>query len=233
MAWTLVAEDAGFSAPDSDTFTTAGITTTGANVGVAILATGNSATGTLSDSRANSWTLADTEISGFGKNVAVFYILAPSVGAAHTVTATGTDFFGSVEVLWFNESGGTPTFDGVNSNTTVFDSFVLPGSITPTANNALLVTGLCRDATTDSPSLSDSYTLEHQNNDLNFGHQYSAVAWRTQTTAAALNPTWTFPGGATLVANHIAFIPGGGGGGPTPVLDRLANPTWRNTLGLR
>ena len=76
-----------------------------------------------------------------------------------------------------------------------------PGSITPSLNGSLIIAGIA-DENSGGDSVNDGFSTPLQA-PLVGGQNYGvASAYLVQTTAAAINPTWTSTGG--LTSNVIA-----------------------------
>jgi hypothetical protein len=197
------------SSAGGETSTTPGIDTTGATLIVISLsylidAPASGGTPTISDSKGNTWTpLTEYATSGhaFDGEIKLLYTFPSSVGAAHTFSANLASSFNAITVAVFG--GKSATFDQETGATSPGATTQQPGSITPSANNALLVSGcLFVDAgETGDASINSGFTLVHSKSDASgFG---SAIAYKIQTSAGAENPTWTSPSasdrmGATL-----------------------------------
>jgi hypothetical protein len=138
--------------------------------------------------------------AGPGRNNAgarLWYRAAPTVGAGHTFTSTAS--YSACAVMAFSGTATVSPFDVENGGTSN-SSPVGPGSITPTSNNAVVVTGLSfADA---SATIDAGFTIT---NTVPFGsanNYANAGAYLIQTTAAAANPGWTTGGngGAAVIA---------------------------------
>jgi hypothetical protein len=198
----------------ADTFTVGPLDSRGANLlvlGVAHYASGP--TPTLTDSLGNSYTGLTDQV--FGTTAyRLFYRTAPTVGAAHTFTLSGTGIFAVLGVLALSgAASAAPTVDrgaGVASDTTL-----AAGSLTPAVGD-LLVSGLCSLGT--APSLGSGWTVRASDYTpgTNMG---GALGWQLAATAAPVNPTWTWTGAAaSAVAVEAGFAPAAGGAGPPSYL---------------
>lgn len=194
------------SATDTSGTTSAGINTTGANLIVIHVSSYSSAAApTISDSNTNTWTaLTEYNAGDAVSRGRLYYCYSPVVGSGHTFTSSGGTSYSSISVLAFSGTTGSSadTSNGAGSPTV---STKQPGSITPSGNNMVVVTGL--NFNSGSPASIDSpFTLQTQvapTGSNNFG---AAIAYEIQTTAAARNPTWTI-GSATdgMVTEIAAF----------------------------
>jgi hypothetical protein len=202
----------GFGA-DIDDATTDPIDTTGATLLVAF-ATSPVEPDSFDDSEGNTWvTVAEnTPGASFGF---VYYAENPTTSAAHTFHATLPSSSGLAIVLAaFVGPSITGAFDGSSSeNGTGFQtgsgSPLRPGSITPSADRALVVTMAGGDDLT-APYIAGYQVFEDHDGAPGVSGAIS-VAFQVQGTATATNPEWTAPevtdpetwGGAVLA---VAFL---------------------------
>lgn len=196
--------------------TTAGIDTTGATflvVAVGYISTGaSSGTPVLSDSNSNTWVrIANGLVANASVDLQV--CLNPTVGAGHTFTVSAA---GAPSFCVAAFSGTATDFQcgrAVN-NSTASGTSVQPGSVTPTRDNCALVAALAyRDTTT--VSVNSSFTITDQNPFASGIAIGCVLAYRVETTATAVNPTfsWTNAVGATAMQIEVQPPPTGGGGG--------------------
>lgn len=199
--WTLVASTSVVGSPSGGT--SSAINTTGANLIVTIEADYQASTSaSTSDSKSNSWSHGTTQsISGQGRG-RLSYVLSPTVGSGHTFTYAGG--YGSLEVMAFTKGGGAPVLDQ-QSGATSTGSTAQPGSITPTVSGALIIAGLSYTGVA-AVSINNSFVIPSggQQTFVSATAFGSAIAYLVQTTAAAINPTWTADGG-NLVAVLASF----------------------------
>lgn len=191
--------------------TSSPINTTGANLLVISLSVFNQAvTPIVSDSFGNTWLIAkfvyDTPNS-FG--TAFMYCLHPTVGAGHTFSIGGSFGTGSAYaysgVSALDQSNGTTDITGGTTAQT--------GSITPTANGALILASMA-SSIDPSPStlpitINDGFTMEFAEPYTNSNYFGSATAQLIQGSAAAINPTFSWPGTGTGVQETaiVSFTP--------------------------
>lgn len=187
--------------------TSTGINTTGADLIVVALEYRKASGSNLSDSKGNVWTaLTDYQEASSNSAVRMYYCSNPTVGSGHTFTTTST-FSGIGVVAVSGSRTATSPFDQQNGSTGGTSSNPQgPGSITPSVNGCLVVTGFYQATTGSAPSLPSGYNL--------VGTWPTAtaflggVAYVIQTTATATNPGWG-PGnvGATYATNVASFMP--------------------------
>lgn len=182
--------------------TTPAIDTTGANLIVISVAFYSAGTGlTITDSKGNTW-LPLTLRSTSSGNQRFFYAQAAIVGPGHTFTVSGTTIYPALHVRAF--AGATPTPFDAESGASGSGSALPTGSITPTQNGALVVSGLCTDS---SATVSVAPTMSLTQNPFGSGVAFGgALGYVVQGPAAAINPTWTIPGGATQAAAVASFL---------------------------
>lgn len=182
--------------------TTPAIDTTGANLIVISVAFYSAGTGlTVTDSKGNTWFPLTLRSTSSG-NQQCFYAKAAIVGPGHTFTVSGTSIYAAIHVRAF--AGATTNPFDVENGASISGSALPTGAITPTQNGALVVSGLCTDS---SATVSVAPTMTVTQNpfvsSVAFG---GALGYVVQGPAAAINPTWTIPGGATNAAAVASFL---------------------------
>ena len=182
--------------------TSTGINTSGATLLTAYLVDGDAGVApALSDSKGNSWTLAVT-----GQDLYFYYACtALSVGAGHTFTISAGGGLNTANIqAW---SGFTCPHDKTSISGHNFASTIQPGSITPSANGELLVTGLYTANTMPPFTINSGFTVLVSIPGFTGGFGNGmAVAYLEQMTAAAINPTWTL-GSASFIQTAIFSFP--------------------------
>ncbi len=208
---------AGAPSGDAVSATTAGIDTTGASL-LIICGSFIGTSATVSDSvggNSNTWTPLTGTLTG-GRSEQLFYCASPTVGSGHTFTVTGS--FPAICVVAFSNTAASP-FDQESNN---FGG--QPGSITPSEDNEVLVTGLGHsDATSQSIDQSFIITDDIANGGFSVG---AAMAYLIETTATAKNPTWTPSNNGRV--SMATFKAGTGGGGGTPPIGAFCINTNKN-----
>lgn len=189
----------GYIPPGTDGGTSSSIDTSGASL--LVMAVAYWIEPTVSDSKSNTWVAVTGTQYGFNPKVRFYYVKNPTVGSGHTFTLTGT---ASESVLGLAAFSGTDTSANVDQQNG--SSASQPGSLTPTADNEVVVAMI--------GSYQSSHTVDSgftEICDLNgAGAIYSlCLAYKVQTTAAAEDPTWSTSNG-----NTIASFKASSGGAP-------------------
>jgi hypothetical protein len=126
---------ASISGQGHDTFSTAAIDTTGANLLVVCWCQAQNKP-TLSDNKGNTYVLA-RENDGGDRNSAISYVAVPTVGTNHILTLTGTDIYASAQFYAFSGSVATP-LDQTGQAIDYTDVMSGP-TLTPTEDGELLI----------------------------------------------------------------------------------------------
>jgi hypothetical protein len=188
---------------DGSNVTTDAINTTGAKLLVAITCDNIGGT-TPTDNKSNTWYSFTARTTG-GITTRIHVALGnPSVGSGHTFTKSGGGF-PSIAVMAFSAPGQVAWqgYPAENGATTASDTSLQTGSITPKANNDLLVYGL-GDAFTTTVSV-DVGTIADQAA-LVGGVAFGVVsAYEIQTTKTTRNPTFSWTTAARTEAAIACF----------------------------
>lgn len=187
----------------------AAIDTTGATL---IVVTASAAgigpqTLSVSDNKGNTWTAltAQEQTSSNSARVQLYYTIPTSVGSGHTftVTATGTGFGGTgVEVEAFSGTAASSVFDVENQGQVNASATIQPGSVAPNNANSVVISADTTDANFVVSSVNSSFTITDNNGATKAN---TAMAYIIQTSASAVNPTWTNSGSAGAVATIAVF----------------------------
>ena len=184
--------------------TTAAIDTTGASL--IVISVGWNATAivpiTVTDSKSNTWSPLSFSVRTDTREQ-LYICLSPTVGSGHTFTVTGTAIYPAIIVTAFAGVASLQVDTGANGAS----SPIASGSITPAANGALILTARVSNAAatnTITPSGFTAITVAYAGG-TNMG---GAVGYLIQTTAAAVDATWTWTGTPTQNAVTTAvFLP--------------------------
>lgn len=188
--------------PAFDGGTSAAIDTTGATLLVFNACYYNSPTG-VSDSKGNTW-IPLTQRTGPGGGSGIrhqfYYVLSPTVGTNHTFTLSGSGIFCSFIIHAYaalgyeSENGATGT--GTSRAT---------GSVTPTTNGSLIVAGLSLGGAPQTITIDNGLAVTQTVATTNA--VFSALGYKTQTTAAAINPTWSWTTSSEHATSIAVFLP--------------------------
>lgn len=207
MAFVLLANAA---QEGNSTATTSAIDTTGADLIVCVIGYDlvGDVTADVTDSASNTWSVAGIGSTTTTRTASIFFCQAPTTSATHTFTMTG--MFVSIAVLAF--SGVCGRVDAITRNIGSSVTSLAPGSITPTLDGELLVTGLCLP-TTATASIDAGFTISDQVGGTT--GQFVGAAYLIQTSAAAANPSWSFSSntGAAIMAGFTLATPATAAGG--------------------
>lgn len=184
---------AGTSSPG---VTTDAIDTTGANL-IIVSTSGYTSPVTLTDSKSNSWT-ALTGQTNSTLECKLWYCLNPTVGGGHTFT-NGTASYPAISVAAYSGVGSFDAESGANGASV---STLQPGSITPAANDSLIVTAVATYSEGTTAVDSGFTIIESEPTGASFGNY---LATKLLPTAAATNPTWS--GGGIYAAVMAVFKP--------------------------
>lgn len=185
-----------------NTVTTSGVDTTGANLIVLVSSWFSTAAPTVSDSKSNTYTGLTARVNGTNK-VQIYYCASPTVGSGHTFTLTGTSSFPTVSATAVSGAHASPYDQETGSGTAT------PGTLTPSEDGCLVVTGAVTASST--PALSSGGFSTTATAFAASNHMGGGISYLIQTTAAAANPTWT----STSASVMASFKQSAGGGGST------------------
>ena len=193
--------------------TTSAIDTTGADLIVVAVARYIGAT--VSDNKGNTYTAA----TGYGSDpvLTFYYCQAPTVGTGHTFSVGSVaSGYAALAVAAFSGSGASPLDqqNGASGETA--------GSITPSASGELIISAYGGHNTAGPSAVSGMTLLDAAqfNNSTQVAYGI-ALGYAIQTTATAINPSWSgialsVPGETSIVA---AFSAAAGGGGTSLTID--------------
>lgn len=205
MAYALIA-NTGAATSDTFTVTTGTINTGGANL-IVIAVTdyvGLSSSPTPTCSQGNTYLgLTGQQASGF-THIRLWYAFNPTTNAAHTFTSptTGQIRHPTILVAAFSGAQSSPV-DQQSGNTG--STPISTGSITPSQNDELIISAVGFNAT-GGATVNESMT---ETNDIEYASGVNlagVMAYKIQTTATAINPTWTLASSesAAVVASFKA-----------------------------
>ena len=125
----------------------------------------------------------------------------PAVSSSQTFHVDCDTGYPLICVMAFSGAASSP-LDQSSNNKVDADGGIQPGSITPSENNCLVVTGCLEAQAGDEASVDSGFAADSVGSSpgLTFG---GGIAYLVQATAAAVNPTWT-PVVPTYAAATIA-----------------------------
>lgn len=206
------------AASGASTFTTAALDTSGADLLTVAVTEFAVAGAVLTDSKSNTWR-ARTELATTTPFKVIYDAKNATVGSGHTFTLTGATIFAVLQADAWSGSDLTEPFDQQNATAAAggtMTSGFQPGSVTPTTNDQLVLSGLSWDtngiAITSVTGMVDLQQVAFTGGN-NFG---GARDYVIQTTAGAINPAWNGTGlagtsGNGVIATYKASAGGGGG----------------------
>ena len=179
------------------------INTTGANLIVAMTSWYHaSPEGTLTDSKSNTWTQLTNSSGGSNSNARIYYCYNPTVGSGHSFSYNGANTYPALCIQAWSGAVASP-FDQQNGALATA-STIQAGSITPTANNELIVAGIAAGTGFTAPTINSGLTVSDTG--LGGGSAFgNSMAYLVQSTAAAINPTWTVGSSTDLNAVIASF----------------------------
>lgn len=200
---------------DSVNVTSSAIDTTGASLLILYSARQGIGVPTITDSAGNSWQALTT--FGAARHVSQFFFCEkPITSATHTFTSTGGGGLPSIQITAFSNSDIASPFDVQNGNAggtiSTTGTSIQPNSITPNYNNELVMCGLSLFVNVTSLAIDSGFTMIDTAQSTANAEGIS-VAYIIQTTAGAVNPTWswtTAAGRSSAIASFKAssFITG-------------------------
>jgi hypothetical protein len=170
--------------------TTPTFDSTGATIIVVVVSAYNVVPITVVDSEGNLYSLLTAQVATGTQpdslNTRLCYTLNPSTNVNHTVTVGGTSSAVTAIVAAFNI---VSLFDAQNGNNfaVVGSLSMQTGSITPSANNVLIVSGFVSESLNNT--IDSGFTMVHQ---VTGPFAAGALAYKVQSAPTLENPTWTF-----------------------------------------
>lgn len=209
----------------AQTDATVTLDTTGATFIVVMISDfGGAGASTLTDGKGNTTGAAlETQNSPAQARLRLFAYIPSSVGSGHTFKSTGTTY-ATIAVAVFTGNGASP--NDQHTGTTFTDvTSVSSGSITPSQDNELIVTAIGSGGALGVPTYSvDSViTITDQGDFSNGNWEGGALAYKIQTTAAAINAGWSWTnshtGGVAIHSFKDTTVVGGTSSGWTEEVD--------------
>lgn len=148
------------------------------------------ATATPTDTQGNTWIPLTLHTGSGGVQHRIFYVLNPITAAGHGFSASGSNIYGSAAVWAFSDTVGTPTFESENGSGGTGSSRQ-PGSVTPTINGSLIISGVTIASVQSSITADSGLTVISYNGSSGIALAHGG-GYLVQTTVAAINPTWSW-----------------------------------------
>lgn len=200
MAWSLIAAAAAQQ-------TTSAVDTTGANLLVVV--TGDEGF-SVSDSKGNTWTLAVQAVASGSPYSRIYYCYNPTVGSGHTFTVGLS--YGAIAVAAYSGSDSSPLDQTGATATGALVTTFASGNITPTTDNQLVVSGIGVGKSANTLTIGSGMSVAASKNAATGVTYGAAIAWIAQTTAAAINPSWSWTSSGEAASPIASFKMLGGGG---------------------
>lgn len=171
--------------------TTGSIDNTGANFLACAVGGSAGSSATVSDSSSNTWTpLTRLDISS--SSVQLFYVANATVSNAQTFTTTGLSFDSIICKSFSGVKTASPADQSNSNELGAGDVSVTTGSVTPTEDNELILTGIGFDSDVANLGINSSFTGVTYVAFVGGQHYPVGMAYKIQTTAGADNPTWSW-----------------------------------------
>lgn len=178
------------------------IDTTGANL--IVLHVSSADANTVTDSKSNTWTALTSKTSGSGNIGRLYYCVNPTVGSGHTFSVTS--IVPTISVLAFSGVKTSSPFDVENGSSCDSTGSCATGSITPSEDNELVVTGMSMGGAEFTDYVADSgFTNLTYVPVVGGAHFGGGFAYKIQTTAVAVNPTWSGTSPAWFAVTIASF----------------------------
>ena len=194
------------------TQTTPSFNSSGASLLVLAIAYNGGCGLAFTDSLANVWTALPPVASNTNYPIGqIWYTASPNVGSAQTLTlTTPTACYATVFFTAWSGTSASP-YDNQIGQLVDSVSSVTPGSITPAADNELLVSFLSsQNGTTTGIGVSGGISLLDAACESHAGPptRCGAFGYAIQTTATTINPTWVQSISTGMTTTVAAFKAG-------------------------
>src|ERR1035437_4291283 len=195
--------------PINSTLTTPSFNSSGASLLVVAIAYNGGCGLAFTDSLANVWTALPPVASNTNYPIGqIWYTASPNVGSAQTLTlTTPTACYATVFFTAWSGTSASP-YDNQIGQLVDSVSSVTPGSITPAADNELLVSFLSsQNGTTTGIGVSGGISLLDATCEPRTG-RCGGFGYAVQTTATTINPTWVQSASTAMTTAVAAFQAG-------------------------
>ena len=205
-SWAAIAFVSSVSAgsPDSHTFTTGTLDSSGANLLVCgISQTDGTANAVITDSKSNTWLTTPTTINANSLKSFIVFAKGATVGSGHTFTVTGAAKFASIGCLAFSGADTITALDVENGASAASGTSLAAGSIAA-ATGAVAVTVINPGIPGATPTIDTGFTKQ-ENIDLLGAAQYPmAIAYKL--SSGTTNPTWSWTGSSAVTIKIASFL---------------------------
>ena len=204
MPWTLVAANRGRGG--------AVINSTGANFLIASIRYYGSSSGFGNGltSSANVWTLVGTTMDRGGQKMDTYVCDAPAYVGPDTSVQGSLTYF-TCTIAAFVRPAGALTVGTPASATAASVSSLASGSLTPAADDALLVSWVSFNNDVGEATRPSGWQVGSSIASVTADGYGGAMSWLNQTTAAAVNPSWSVPTATDMLVRAVAFTVGAAG----------------------
>lgn len=185
------------------TATTSAANITGATLLIAVVCmySKSAATATVSSTSnaSGAWTAIANYVNGTS-NICIWYCANPATSASETFSCNpnGTGY-PTIFASWWSGAATSSPKDQHNGAASASGTTLATGSITPGQANELIITGISDN---DAGNKTVDSSVTRQDTQLSNIYETGAWGYLIQTTATAINPTWTE---ANTVARAVAI----------------------------
>ncbi len=160
----------------------------------------------ITDSKSNTWVPRTSYLNTGLERITLFYAQGSiTVGSGHTFTATRTLAYPSIYAASFSGVHATP-YDTENGAASLSAAGFAPGSITPSEDNCLIISAVVTgSAGTAAPYTVGSGMTLLDELGANSGGWGGGMAYKIQTSTAAINPTWSYTDTQRAAATIASF----------------------------
>lgn len=179
------------------------VDTTGANLLVVCLAltTGSAATVTVVDTKGNVWIPLPQKF--YNSNHQIWYSFPTVVGAGHTITVTAPgSYYPSFQLYAFS---GVAQFQTQKVEYSLSGNPMVLGELVPAFNGALVITGAAFKSA-GTPAVTSGF-LPIDKIEYSATQCGASAAYQIQTTATAVNPTWSHSVATQFAGGMAVFLP--------------------------
>lgn len=193
-------------------FPSAGIDTTGAKLLVLLVSFFSGNPTPIVDSYGNTWHAIATANSSTNFT-GLYYAWNPTVGTGHTFTVDPSAVFPTICVMAFDgvQTASDP-LDQQASNSGNANASLQPGSVTPSVNGELLISGIGLGSSSGW-AIDSGFTIQETNAFAGGAAFATLFAYFAQAVAGALNPQWTWTPSVYNAGVNATFKPAPSGGG--------------------